>query len=240
MAFTDRMRTHPELWDYVDSLMGDGLESIGNKMFFGVDRFQDQHADLDRCNLKSLLDMSSKLDVNVDDYALDTPSDVKRILDMASMPLEKIVGGRCVCNTNFSECEACCGANVCGLCGFDKTTNIGSTITNTEFVTAGEDIIYKEKTGNVYEIVHVMPQDGEDVFLINTLSADCLSDREDICYYRWDKNAQGNPIESEIDYNSQHTTIDPSLSSAEDWFGDGGVIEEILNYVIIKGLELDS
>lgn len=239
-AFTDRMRNHNTLWEYADAIMGAGLDTLGSRSYFGIDRFADQHSDLDRCNLNALLDMSQKYDVNVDDYALDTPYNVKRIMDMVSMPLEKVVGTRCVCNTNFAQCESCCGANVCGLCGFDKTTNIGDAITNSEYVTAGEDILYKEEAGEVYEIVHVLQQDGEDVFKINTLSADCVNERNDLCFYRWDKTQQNNPIESEIDYNSELTTIDHTLSTAEDWYGDGGIVEELLNYELIKGLGLDE
>lgn len=239
-AFTDRMRNFSKLWEYSDAIMGTDLASLGNRAMFGINKFVDQHSDLDRCNINSILDISDKLGVPVDDYNLDMPYEVRRILDIASIPLEKIVGTRCICNTNFANCDNCCGSNVCKLCGYDKKTNIGSLLTLTDNVTAGNNILYRENGSDVYEILYITEQGGESIYPLSELSSTNLVDKglNNFCFYSWDSSYQGNPLESEIDYSSEHTTISKELTSVEDWYGDGGVIEELLNYAIIKGLNL--
>ncbi len=241
-AFTDRMRNFPTLWEYVDSIFGTDLDSLGSRAFFGIDRFVDQHGDIDRCNIRSLLGNAKMMDVNSDDYGLDAPHAVQRILDLASIPLEKIVGTRCVCNTNFQNCENCCGGNVCRQCGFDKRSNVGSPLTMSDYVTAGVPILYKEQSGSVYEIFNVVSQNNQNVYQLHTLSGGPFENTSltNFCFYKWDNAPQGNPLESEIDYLSEFTTISPNISSMDEWFGDGGVIEEVLNYTILKGLGLHS
>lgn len=241
-AFTDRMRNHEVLWNYLDALFGTDLESLGTRTYFGIERFVDQHQDLDRCNLNSLLDMAEKYDVNVDDYSLALPYEVRRILDMVSMPLEKIVGARCVCNTNFFDCAACCGGSICKTCGYDLNTNIGDQLTYSDYVTAGTSILYTVKGNDVYDIVPITQQNGQNVFQLNTLSANCFQETgiDKYCFYEWLNTPAGNPIESEIDYDSEFTTIDQTLSSPEDWFGNGGIVEEVLNFILLRGLELDE
>lgn len=243
-AFTDRMRNYSGLWEYVDALMGSDRKSLGSKAYFGIDRFVDQHSDIDRCNIKSILDSASEIGIVVDDYALnDMPYEIKRILDLASMPLEKIVGSRCFCNMNFSSCNGCVGKNVCGTCGFNKKDNVGDQLTTSDYITAGTDILYIENGGSTaFEILHVLPQGGSNVYPLSTLTASPIyeSGLNNYCFFKWNNAFQGNPIESEIDYLSPFTSINPQLSSAEDWYGDGGVFEELLNYNLIKGLGLDS
>lgn len=222
-AFTERMRNHSMLWEYVDSIMGTDLESFGPRTYFSIEKFVDQHSDIDRCSIRSIIDSSKKMGVTIDDYSIsDMPYSIKRILDIASMPLEKIVGTRSV----FVS---------------EDYSNIGDELTLTDYISAGQDILYKENGGStVMETFHVMPQ-STNVFLLSTLSATPFNNGgiNNYCFFKINTDNLDTPIESEIDYLSEFTTINPQLSTAEDWFGDGGVIEELLNYNLIKGLGLD-
>lgn len=239
-AVSDRMKNYASLWDYTSALLGNDINSLGTPAFYSIDQFVKNHNDVDRCDISSLKDLSKKLDVQFDDYDLQLPNDLKRIMEIASIPFEKSIGSRCSCNSNFVNCEACCGSNVCKRCGFDKRSNIGEPLSLTDYVTAGTPILYKEQGSDVFEIFHPLPQDSLDVIQISTLTGGIIEELglNTLCFFEWDASFQNNPIEAEIDYASPYTILSPTVSTVEEWYGDNGTLEEMFNYILTRGLEL--
>lgn len=232
-AFTDRMRGHSLLWDYINGIMGDGLESLGTKSYFGIERFVDQISDIDRCNLKSIIDKAEMMDVSIDDYGINSfPTGIRRILDVASIPIEKIVGTKCKCIMNFfTPIDG--STKKCKICGIVHDSNLGSVISLNDYVLNGEELIYLDKNGgDTYGIFNVVIEEDSTVLSALNLEFDRY------CYYRWNKSGTFPQIECEIDYDSPHTSLSPEISSVEDWYGDGGIIEELLMFEFIKNLEL--
>jgi hypothetical protein len=43
-------------------------------------------------------------------------------------------------------------------------------------------------------------------------------------------------IENIIDWTNPNTTLSPNTSSTEDWYGEGGTLENIFNYLLTKNL----
>jgi hypothetical protein len=43
-------------------------------------------------------------------------------------------------------------------------------------------------------------------------------------------------IENIIDWTNPNTTLSPTTSSTSDWYGEGGALENIFNYLLTKNL----
>jgi len=220
---------------YLDTIAGSG-DSFG-KLYDKIHNFSDDHSDIDICTVDALIDKSIMLDDPMDDFGLELPEELRRIFNFSTIPLQKLIGSRCVCNTNFVGCIGCNNSNICTICKFDKRSNLGNKITLTDYITAGVTVLYKEDGGTIFNFHTVSPQ-ITNVFMLQTLSAEPFLTRgiDNYCFYTWDKSPQNNPVESVINYKDSRNALSPSLSSNDDWYSDNGVIEEMFNYILTKNL----
>jgi len=223
------------LGTYLSAVGGEG-DSLG-KVYDRIQNFSNDHNDIDVCTIDSLYDMSQKFDVSIDNFGLQFPEELRRVMNFFSVPLPKLIGTRCKCNTNFVDCANSCKVNVCGACGFDKRSNLGKIINLNDNITAGDTILYREHGSSVYNFLPVKVQDS-NVYPLRSLTAQPIIDKglENFCFFEWNQTAQNNPVEGIINYKDQRNSLNPALSSYEDWYGDGGVIEESLNYILTKNL----
>lgn len=237
IAGTDRMKNHSMLWEYINAVLGPDISSLGTICGFKINKFVDQHSDIQRCNINSLINYSKMYDLELDDYSLNLPADIQRVLDIFSIPMEKLIGTSCMCNMSFSKCDGEDYVIKCNYCGNETTNKIGDMLNPSSIIFSGEDILYKEKSGNVYEVHHVLDQDGNDNYPLSSLSS---IDVNEYCFYRWNKTQKGNIINSEITYdNPDSDWISSNQYSIDDWYKDGGILDEILLYKLMKGLNLN-
>jgi hypothetical protein len=220
---------------YLNAVAGSG-DSLG-KIYDKIHNFSDDHSDIDICTIDTLMDKSIMLDDPLDDFGLELPEELKRLFNFSTLPLQKLIGSRCVCNTNFVGCGGCANTNICTICKFDKRDNLGDRLTTGDYITAGTTILYKENGGTIFNFLTVSPQDT-DIFKLQTLSAEPFSTRgiSNYCFYKWDKTPQNNPVESVINYKDPRNNLCTSLSSNDDWYADNGIIEEMFNYILTKNL----
>lgn len=229
----------PTFNSYLSAILGEG-DSLG-KVYDKVVNFIPDHSDIDVCDIDSLYDISYSLNDVIKDFNLILPEELKRAFHFSSIPLNKLIGSRCVCNMNFSDCKNCANSNVCSICKFDKRSNLGDKLTNTDFITAGETILYKENGAKTFNFFAV-PQQNTSVYTLNSLSAEPFYSKglSTFCFYRWDKTPQSNPVDSVINYKDYRNTLLPSLSTNDDWYKTGGVVDEIFEYVLTKNLIKES
>lgn len=216
----------PELDVYVSAVAGPG-DTLG-KVYDKIVNFHIDHNDIDLCTIDSLTNMGTMLDNPIDTFDLAFPEEMKRMMNFFSMPLNKLIGTRCVCNNNFASCTNCKGNNTCGFCGFDKKSNVGKLLQPSDIVNANTTILVRQNGSTVY-----------DFFLVPTTSkvGDITGiNLNDYCLFEWDQTAQNNPVESVIDYKNLNTTISRSLSSVDDWICNGGVMEEVLNRILTENI----
>lgn len=216
----------PVLDSYMSAVAGPG-DTLG-KVYDKIVNFNLDHNDIDLCTIESLANMGVMLDNPIDTFDLSFPEEMRRMMNFFSMPLNKLIGTRCSCNTNFAACVNCKGSNICGLCGFDKKLNVGKLLQLDDVVNANTTILVRQNGNTVY-----------DFFLVPTTSKvrDIPGiDLADHCLFEWDQSSQNNPVESVIDYKNLNTTISRSLSSVQDWIGNGGVMEEILNRILTENI----
>lgn len=221
--------------NYLSSVAGQG-DSFGI-IYDKIHNFTKDHYDIETCTYDVLNNKSYMFDSSIDDFGLELPEELKRLFNFSTIPLQKLTGTRCVCNTNFTECNNCYASNVCGVCKFDKRSNLGQIIHQNDYISAGEIVLYKDTGGKIYNFFSIRPQ-NKDVYQLKELSSFPVNygNPSDFCFYRWDKTSQGNPIQSIINYNDERNRLSPSLSSNDDWYGDNGIIEEMFNFVLNKNL----
>lgn len=224
------LTTLPLFNSYLNAVAGSG-DSLG-KTYDKIVNIAKDTADLDICNIDFLYDIASKMDVDLDDYGLEYPEELKRLMNFFSIPLQKLIGTRCVCNTQFN-CQACCGKNICSICGFDKKSNLGDQLTMTSYVTAGQTVLIKEAGSDIYEF---LPITRTSQVRHITASPVFQNGVQNYCYFKWNNFHQNNPVEGVVDYLNPNTTLSKELSSSTDWYKDNGVIEEMINFTLTKNI----
>lgn len=230
------LNNYPTFNSYLSAIADDPL-SFGT-LYSKIRNFNQNLSDIDLCEISNIYDIAQKLDVEVQDFGLEFPEELKQALNSFSVPLQKLVGNRCGCNTNFTSCKNLCSNNTCSFCGYDKKSNLGNIISPFGFLTAGETVLFKEQGDETYRFFTPETQNNETLYQLNTLSASPFFEKgiNNYCFFEWNKEAQNFPVESLIDYKNMDTKIDPDLISFEDWFGDEGVVEETINYILTKNL----
>ncbi len=215
----------PTFNNYLSAVAGPG-DTLG-KVYDKIANFHLDHNDPDLCTVDALVSLGQMLDNPVDDFGLAYPEELRRLINMFSIPVNKLVGTRCVCNTNFVGCQGCVGRNICGLCGFDKKSNLGDQILPDDMIVEDQTILIKENGASTYDFWSV-PYTTQ---LRNLTSIDV----SDYCFYQWNATNQNNPVESVIDYHNPETTVSRNLS-AQDWIDDDGVMEQLLQKVLVNNL----
>lgn len=224
------LSTVPVFDSYLNAIAGSG-DSLG-KVYDKIFNLAKDTADLDVCNIDFLYDISSKMDVDLDDYGLEFPEELKRLMNFFSIPLQKLIGTRCVCNTQFN-CQACCGRNVCSICGFDKKNNLGTQLTMNNYVTAGQTILIKEAGSDIFDFLPIVTSS-----LVRDITASPVYQNgvQNYCYFEWNDFHQNNPVEGVVDYHNPNTTLSKELSASNDWYKDNGIIEEMINYTLTRNI----
>lgn len=220
---------------YLSAVGGKG-DSLGIA-YDKIDNFLKDHSDIDVCTYDALINKSEMFDSAIEDFGLQMPEELKRIFNFTTIPLQKLIGTRCVCNTNFVACNGCVGKNICSICNFDKRSNIGSQITLTDYISAGETVLYKEIGGELYNFYTVQSQNS-NVYLLQSLSAEPFYSNgiSNYCFFKWDSTPQNNPVQSVVNYKDERNMLNPSLSTNDDWYADNGIVEEMFNYILTKNL----
>lgn len=220
---------------YLSAVVGEN-DSFG-LIYDKIHNFSMDHSDLETCSYDVLPNKALMLDSSINDFGLELPQELKRLFNFSTIPLQKLIGTRCVCNTNFVECDNCYATNVCKICKFDKRTNLGDVIKQEDYLSAGEIILYKEIGGQTYNFLPIKSQNS-DVYQLKELSSLPVNygSPTNYSYYRWNNSPQNNPIQSIVNYNDERNKLNPGLSSNNDWYGDNGIVEELFNFVLNKYL----
>jgi hypothetical protein len=220
---------------YLSAIAGEG-DSLG-KVYDKISNFALDHSDIDVCNIESISDKYAKFDDSLEDFGLEFPEELRRLFHFSSIPLQKLIGTRCSCNTNFINCAGCQATNICTICKYDKKSNLGEQILSNSLLTVGETILYRENGSEVFNFLSI-EDNGKQQFPLSELNMEPFYSKGlfNYCFFRWNKTPQNNPIQSVVNYKDSRNLLNPALSSNSDWYSDNGIIEEMFNYVLTKNL----
>lgn len=227
--------------------------TIGTAVYEKISNFVGNQGDIDTCNIHQLYSLHQLINLPIDDHQLEYPSDVQRILDLLSLNLTKLKPTRSKFANDFQKVNI----NSSGV-------NIGKLLdTSTYMVTAGVDIVVNTKFSNYFEHIQTMPINS-DVLLVPELSAYYstfplsafpLSVYPLSAFYGWGLSIpvdefyffypylsgfNNEQVEGVIDWSNPHTTLTENITSIDEFYKDGGIVDTIFNYYLFTGLGLIS
>ena len=227
LALPENLNSNTVLFDkFFPATVGTGLlsanEDPGQVVYERIANFILNHADIDTCNIDQLLSLAEQAAVAASDYAAVYPSDIKNMLDIASVPRAKLWGIK------------------------DEVPVINQSIgneynTQTDYLTAGTKIILKNKFDSSLSLLSVPPlSTGETIYPVYNFDGYGLLKPITVNYifYRFEPTYTGKYIENLIDWNSPLTTQMNTMSTLNEWYGEGGSIESAFRYLLTKNLFL--
>jgi hypothetical protein len=193
-------------------------EDMGQTIYEKIANFASNHADIDTCNIDQLLSFADEVDESVLDYAANYPFEIKRLLDIFSIPRSKLWG--------LKEQKPL----------FPQS--IGAEYEPSDFIQAGEKIIAKNKFDNSIKIISVPIQNGEEIYRLSSFLGYGLQQPifSHYLFYRYEPVYSDKYVENIIDWGSELTSMSPNLSSYEELYGDGGSVENAFRYLLTKKL----
>jgi len=226
LALPEVLKNNNKLFDeFFAAAVGTGelrdSQDLGQTVFERIANFTLNHSDIDTCNIDQLLSLADQIGTPATVYGANYPVDIKNMLDIASVPRAKLWG----VENNIPLMPQSIGKQY---------------IIETDYIVAGEKIILKDKTDSSITII--------DVPALNNLSVYPLSSFEgfgfvqpvlyNYNFYRFTPVYSNEYIENVIDWNSPYTTLQPSASTLQEWYGENGAIENAFKYLLTKNLFL--
>ena len=187
--------------------------------------------DIDTCEIDKLYSLSDATDTNTEDFLLNYPLEIKRLMDIFSINQTKLFGSVQKNQNNFKTPSD------------DGQFNRGKLLTSTYSVTAGVPVILKTKSLNKYELIQTGPFVGLNEYpldyLVNSIGINQTVGGAWQGYYEFyeflpsESSIYSNNI---IDWDNPQTTISRNLTSVFDWVGDEQTIDKIFSYHFYTGL----
>ena len=135
--------------DFIGTIFGDvssRYDILGKKLYEKIFNFVSNNADIDLCDISSLISMAGMTDdygIVFDRSLAQEPAEVKRFLDILSVNYNKFRGGKNKFEENFDPK----GTTTKAIYG----KNLGDEINSLTYeITAGNDLVAYEKYSNTY------------------------------------------------------------------------------------------
>jgi len=243
-ALSPILKDNSFLFDvFLKSIYGNSANSsdAGTVFYEKTANFLANHNDIDTCEIDSLYNLAEMLDVAVDDYRLSFPAQLRQIMNLLSITHSKLWGVRCRCNASFRSQENCTLSDICKICGKCKINNRGEKIEASSFtVKEGSPFVIYDKDVDSYFVHYPSTIDSLSSYNTSQLTAIGLAtpieDKYD--FYNYIPSTNNFLVEGVIDWDNPYTTLNPTLSTYNDWVQNKGIIDNILNFYLYKGLNL--
>jgi hypothetical protein len=232
VSFIPAIRDSSFLFDnFLTSIFGkDKHDDLGVMAYEKISNFVKNQNDIDVCNINSLYDLAEAVDLNTDDFRLNYPLLIKKLVDIMSINKTRLWGEFDKTQKSFIDYSE------------TGTLNRGNQISSLTYnITAGIPVIIKTKSLKRYSLIQTGKINNSSIYPLSDL-IDFLkleSDWEN--YYEFfEFNQQYTDIQLEglIDWKNPNTTLKYNLSSNDLWSGDEGIIETSFAYELYKGLNL--
>ena len=226
LALPENLNTNPVLFDkFFAAAVGTGMlsanEDMGQVTFERIANFISNHADIDTCNIDQLLSYAEQTGVHASDYGTILPSEIRNFLDIASVPKNKLWGIKD--NVPLTP------------------QSIGEIYnTDTDYLTAGTKIYLRNKFDGSISLIPVPPLLGQNIYPVTSFEGYGFVQPIVVNYlfYRYEPVYSGKYIENLVDWDSEYTTQQPTMSTVSEWYGDEGSVEMAFRYLLTKNLFL--
>ena len=267
-ARTPQIADNPTYWDgYMKAVWGDASSpqgtGFGREAYEKIANFIPNSVDINTCNINQLYSLAKCVDITMDNYGFQLPPELRRIMDICSVNQQQLWGSRCKCYRNITNSYTTYTSGqqifvtdyTCDYCGHMHPGNRGSIFDASSYVvTAFKPFIVEDKVSNNYQLI-IPPLSG-------TASTYPLSSYYQVVlpagynystvisssgfhaaiayfhFYGYVESSCEQQIAGIINWDDPHTTLDETISSVSDWYGNGQTLERIINYTLYKGLGL--
>jgi len=241
--------------DFLSTTVGDvsaSVDTLGKRVYEKIANMPKNLNDVDVCNIAALLSICKQYNVPVFDYNYPIPPSLQRLIDLFSISHKRLLGQRSIYNRNFTKKN------------YDQTVygrNLGDELSvETYIASAGVPIVAYDKFNRNYSLIntpYISAGSGSPGFIDNIgLSAYPLSGysplwgwnldtdrigldiRNDYQFFIHVDSSSNIQLEGVIDWDSSQTTISPHVSTYEEWYDDGGIVENLINRQIYIGCDL--
>jgi len=238
----DFQKEFTSLWDDLigNTVGNDGsdYQTFGRQFYEKIANFVLNHSDIDLANIDQVYSIFASLSLQYENYDFNYPADLKHWMNILSIMFERLKGTAYPCNRNFKP-KRYETIEDCEVCGQVHATNMGDLIENPVMV-EGEPVIIRDT---------YLHRDAFDVFYPPHSGA--YQDLSDFYGYRdpfvtnyevyeyiptVSPNAQS---EGFINWSDPHNEIAISGISKDEWWEDGGYVEQIFTQVLYDGLDLN-
>jgi|GEM_PF-4578231 len=245
-ALSDHVYENVNLFDtYFGSMIGgltDEEDSIGRKSYERIANFVPNHVDVDTCGIDQLYSLAKQLDVPMDDYSLNFPPKLKRMMDIISIAHTRLWGTRCRCHQNFSA-----RLPVCTVCGHNHCLNRSASQLNinTDYITGGDKIVFQPRFGLENYDVLISPitamsglsvVSAYPISSVESISWMLSADYGDYKFYRYIPTFCDVQVEGVINWDDEYTTLSENNSSLSSWYDKDQMVDLMLNYELRRGL----
>jgi len=240
LAFTPSLQESEFLFDtFLKNIFGNkNHEDLGVLVYEKISNFLENHSDVDTCNINALYNLAASVDLDSDDFRLNYPFLIKRLMDLASINKTRLWGDKDKTSSSFGD------ATKTGVLNRGKLLN-----TLTYQVTAGVPVVLKTRslikynlilTGPIKELINneVIPKtyyNLSDLSNFIGLSDDWNQYYE---YYEYVPSTSNKQLEGVIDWSNPNTTLNYNNSALSLWDGNEGILETAFNYELYRGLNI--
>ena len=234
--------------------------TFGKTIIEKISNFVSNNADVDFCDINNIQSFYDFLNEDVDFISPDPPPELKRLYNLFSIKVSKLLGDYEQVNDSFSTQYYTSSA-------VSRNINFTSVIDASSYtVSANTPFVARQKFNDEYTLIKPQNVSSKAVSGANTLTLTSypLSTYNEYSNWGWtiDTSISGasgldsfyefypyvtydttlsaeNIKNSVIDFNNPYTTLSRSTSSlSASWDSDNGIIYKNLDYQIRKGLSL--
>lgn len=223
LAIPEILSKNTNLFDVLlPSMVGqasDPSENIGLKCYEGIANFALRHADVDMCDVSSLMSMAASTATKYSTFSDSYPQEINRLIDIFSISKSRLFGTR-------SETPV-------------LSASIGDLILHPEtlLVSKGDQFVVRSQSNSDIIRLYTVTIDVTSVPLSSLSVTDLMSPvTTQYIWYKYDPTATNAFINNYIDWNSEYTTVTPSSSAYPSWYAENGTIERAFNYLLTKNL----
>jgi len=194
-------------------------QDIGQTVYERIANFVYNHTDIDTCNIDQLVSQANETYTPANIYSLQYPADIQKYLDISSVSKNKLWGLKSPIALS--------------------SQSIGSQLnTQTSYVTAGTKIYLQSKLDSKYTLYTVPLLSTQTIYPLSALEGIGFAQPIIVNYFffSFDPVYSNNFIENFIDWSNPNTTLNPYMSSTQEWYGGSGAIETAFNYLLTKNL----
>jgi hypothetical protein len=206
-------------------------DDVGVTLYEKIANYVSNISDIDYCNVEEIYNLAQMVDIELQDFNLNYPEEVRRVVDLASVNLSRLIGARSVQETSFTTPNSQGKYNM----------NFSPVNSFSYKVTAGIPLVLKDRSLNQYRLINTGYINCSAVYTLNQFANYLGFHSNWRSYYEFHQfipNYDGTQVAGLIDWNNPQTTIQESLSTLNNWYGTGNYLDTQFSYELYNGLGL--